>query len=76
MSQNLIDLIHERDKINISISHILKDELDKVRKKYYGNGHFIENIEICGESIVLTILYDDWETSRRCRHIVKVKDYE
>lgn len=76
MSQNLIDLIHKRDIINISISNILEDELDKVRKEHYGNGHFIENIEICGESIVLTIWYDDWETSRRCRHIINVKDYE
>jgi len=76
IEENLIELIKQRDIISEKIGCILEPELDKVRKEHRGNGHHIEDIEISGENIILQIWYDDWETSRRCRHVIKVKDYE
>jgi hypothetical protein len=50
--------------------------MEIVREKNYGNGHTIEDIEISGNKIVLTIWYDDWEKSQRCTHSFSKDKYE
>jgi hypothetical protein len=72
----LISLIEEKDNTQRKINHILEQEMEIVREKNYGNGHTIEDIEISGNKIVLTIWYDDWEKSQRCTHSFSKDKYE
>lgn len=63
--EEVTELIKQKASIENKITEIFAVELDKFRAENCGNGHYIQDIYYYTDHIILSIWYDDWETSQK-----------